>query len=207
MTDPKSRRSLGRWRLAAIILAIVSLVLFICLIAILVTTHTRKKKITTCGSKEKGQYGHIDLKESDNPSVFHHLTSKEIEDQPNADRIQIENNRIPFAPYRPVTGPEHVRSIEMATVQVDRAGTMFEDVYDGKLFNCNSKCLMIRYITPVSSVQSGEDVKHGMSPIRGPQLFDLRFKNERIAYELSLQELSVFYAGYKPMQALANYLR
>jgi hypothetical protein len=27
-----------------------------------------------------------------------------------------------------------------------------------------------------------------MSAIKGPQLYDIRFKNERIAYELSLQE-------------------
>jgi Cu2+-containing amine oxidase len=38
----------------------------------------------------------------------------------------------------------------------------------------------------------------GMSPISGPRLFDIRFKGERIAYEISLQELTVFYSGYKP---------
>ncbi|XP_052068796.1 putative amine oxidase [copper-containing] [Mytilus californianus] len=400
MADPKARRSLGRWRLATFIFSFVALVLFICIVAILITIHTRKKKITTCESKENGQYGHIDLKESDNPSVFHDLTSKEVKglmkylysqktlnlvktadmkvntsyvflselylprknsvldyldkkatkparearvillrgdkQTPDIEEIIVgplpnptghrpnpnRKKSIPFI-YRPITGPEHVGSIEMVTVKVDQVlGTMFEDVYDGKLFNCNSKCLMIRYITPVSSVQSGEkrrktwywlsqtaeyfilhpldfsvlvdldgpnftieqvwfdgklyktltdvldyyeankgsfskikfpDVssdlfstmnqrgtppispplrnpvqvspdgkrynvkdRHveymswqfdfGMSPIRGPQLYDLRFKNERIAYELSLQELSVFYAGYKPMQALANYL-
>jgi hypothetical protein len=31
-------------------------------------------------------------------------------------------------------------------------------------------------------------------------------KNERIAYELSLQEIAVFYSGHNPMQAFANYL-
>jgi Cu2+-containing amine oxidase len=45
-----------------------------------------------------------------------------------------------------------------------------------------------------------------MSAIKGPQLYDIRFKNERIAYELSLQEIAVFYSGHNPMQAFANYL-
>jgi diamine oxidase len=45
----------------------------------------------------------------------------------------------------------------------------------------------------------------GMSPISGPRLFDIRFKGERIAYEISLQELTVFYSGYKPVDYTANY--
>ena len=45
-----------------------------------------------------------------------------------------------------------------------------------------------------------------MSTVKGPQLYDIRFKNERIAYELSLQEIAVFYSGNKPIDALAHYL-
>jgi diamine oxidase len=50
------------------------------------------------------------------------------------------------------------------------------------------------------------DFDFRMSAIKGPQLYDIRFKNERIAYELSLQEIAVFYSGHNPMQAFANYL-
>lgn len=38
-----------------------------------------------------------------------------------------------------------------------------------------------------------------MSTIRGPALYDIRFLGERIAYEISLSELSVFYSGFSPM--------
>ncbi|XP_071096192.1 putative amine oxidase [copper-containing] [Haliotis cracherodii] len=34
-----------------------------------------------------------------------------------------------------------------------------------------------------------------MSPQSGPQLYDIRFLDERIAYEISLQEIAVFYSG------------
>ncbi|XP_062589035.1 putative amine oxidase [copper-containing] isoform X1 [Saccostrea cucullata] len=44
-----------------------------------------------------------------------------------------------------------------------------------------------------------------MSSTRGPQLYDIRFQNNRIVYELALQEISVFYSGYKPTQMFANY--
>jgi hypothetical protein len=45
-----------------------------------------------------------------------------------------------------------------------------------------------------------------MATVKGPQLYDIRFKNERIAYELSLQEIAVFYSGHKPTDVLAHYL-
>ncbi|XP_071156029.1 putative amine oxidase [copper-containing] [Mytilus edulis] len=45
-----------------------------------------------------------------------------------------------------------------------------------------------------------------MSTIHGPQLYDIRFKNERIAYELSIQEIAVFYSGFKPNDILAQFL-
>ncbi|XP_060064118.1 putative amine oxidase [copper-containing] [Ylistrum balloti] len=44
-----------------------------------------------------------------------------------------------------------------------------------------------------------------MSPVSGPQIYDVRFRDERIAYEISLQEIVVFYAGSKPSQMLAEY--
>ncbi|XP_052080669.1 putative amine oxidase [copper-containing] [Mytilus californianus] len=41
---------------------------------------------------------------------------------------------------------------------------------------------------------------------RGPRLNDIRYKNERIAYEVSSQELALFYFGYKPFEYTAYYL-
>ena len=40
----------------------------------------------------------------------------------------------------------------------------------------------------------------------GPALFDVRFKNHRIAYELSLQEALSFYSGGTPTFGSANFL-
>ena len=44
-----------------------------------------------------------------------------------------------------------------------------------------------------------------MKPSVGPHLFDIRFDGTRIAYELSLQEVLVFYSGYGPSQINTNY--
>lgn len=49
------------------------------------------------------------------------------------------------------------------------------------------------------------DFDFRMSSTRGPQLYDIRFQNDRIVYELALQEVSVFYSGYKPTQMFSNY--
>lgn len=37
-----------------------------------------------------------------------------------------------------------------------------------------------------------------MSPFTGPAVYDVRFKGERIAYEIAMAELSVFYSGDAP---------
>ena len=44
-----------------------------------------------------------------------------------------------------------------------------------------------------------------MKPSVGPQIFDIRFDGTRIAYEISLQEVLVFYSGYGPSQVNTNY--
>ncbi|XP_061163532.1 putative amine oxidase [copper-containing] [Saccostrea echinata] len=44
-----------------------------------------------------------------------------------------------------------------------------------------------------------------MSSTHGPQLYDIRYQNKRIVYELALQEIGVFYSGYEPTQMFANY--
>ncbi|XP_011438553.3 putative amine oxidase [copper-containing] [Magallana gigas] len=44
-----------------------------------------------------------------------------------------------------------------------------------------------------------------MSSTRGPQLYDIRFQNDRIVYEIGLQEISVFYSGKTPTQMFSNF--
>lgn len=39
-----------------------------------------------------------------------------------------------------------------------------------------------------------------MSPFTGPSVYDIRFKGERIAYEIGLSEISIYYSGFAPMQ-------
>lgn len=45
-----------------------------------------------------------------------------------------------------------------------------------------------------------------MSSMSGPQIFDIRFNKKRIAYELSLQEISVMYSGHDPSMRFADYV-
>lgn len=40
----------------------------------------------------------------------------------------------------------------------------------------------------------------------GVQLFDIRFDEQRIVYELSLQEAAAFYSGWSPMQMMTDYV-
>ena len=39
---------------------------------------------------------------------------------------------------------------------------------------------------------------YGVKTTKGVQIYDAQFLNERIIYELSLQEISVFYSGMDP---------
>ena len=400
MADPKVRREVGRWRILAFLLILIALALLVVIIILLVKFHTDQNKISTCGSPDKSKYGHVDLKESATPSVFHDLTSNEINglmaflhsqkelnlvkaadmmvnssyvflseihlpskqsvldyldrkgEKParEAHVIMFRGDKqtpdieeiivgplpkptgyrvVPYRPlsipfrYRPITGPEHIGVLTFLTKIVEQfLGHMLEEMYGGRLLNCGGKCLTFQYITPVASSLSGEkrrktwyllsqnaeyytlhqldfsvlidqdgpkytieqvwfngqlynslndvlnfyngnkvslkkikfpdvnknlfstmnqrgtppidpplrnpvqvspdgkryniedrhvnymfwDFDFRMSAIKGPQLYDIRFKNERIVYELSLQEIAVFYSGHKPMQALANYL-
>ncbi|KAK3757037.1 hypothetical protein RRG08_041813 [Elysia crispata] len=44
------------------------------------------------------------------------------------------------------------------------------------------------------------------SPFTGPQLYDIRFKGERIVYELSVSEIAAIYSGGKPWTQAADYV-
>ncbi|XP_076443736.1 putative amine oxidase [copper-containing] isoform X2 [Babylonia areolata] len=45
-----------------------------------------------------------------------------------------------------------------------------------------------------------------LSAFTGPQVYNVRFQGDRIAYELGVSEIAVFYAGYNPMQRLTNFV-
>lgn len=45
-----------------------------------------------------------------------------------------------------------------------------------------------------------------MSSVSGPQLFDIMYKNKRIIYELSLQEIAIFHSGHQPWIKFADYV-
>lgn len=52
----------------------------------------------------------------------------------------------------------------------------------------------------------GWDFDVRMSTISGPQIFDIRYNNERIVYELSLQELAAFYSSASPAHRFSDYV-
>ncbi|CAG5121784.1 unnamed protein product [Candidula unifasciata] len=45
-----------------------------------------------------------------------------------------------------------------------------------------------------------------MSALTGPSLYDIRFKGERIAYELGLAEIAVFYSGYNSLHRITDFV-
>jgi len=45
-----------------------------------------------------------------------------------------------------------------------------------------------------------------MSPTHGPQMFDIRFNGDRIAYEISLEDIAVFYSANNPAIRFADYV-
>ncbi|CAG5118821.1 unnamed protein product, partial [Candidula unifasciata] len=44
------------------------------------------------------------------------------------------------------------------------------------------------------------------SPLTGPALNDVRFKGQRIAYQISLSEVAVYYSGYSPFAQTSNFV-
>lgn len=50
----------------------------------------------------------------------------------------------------------------------------------------------------------GWSFNYRMSTNSGPMLFDVRYKHERIAYEISLQEIAVFYSGFSPASRFSD---
>lgn len=88
---------------------------------------------------------------------------------------------------------------------LNRKGTLFPSeplsppiTYEpsGKRYSINGR--HIKYL--------GWDFDVRMSTISGPQLFDIKFFDERIVYELSLQEVAVFYSANSPAIRFADYV-
>lgn len=75
-----------------------------------------------------------------------------------------------------------------------RSPRMFEP--DGKRFSVSGR--HIKYM--------GWSFDFRMDSVSGPQLFDIRFKDKRIVYELSLQEAISFYSGFSPYFMAADFV-
>ncbi|KAK3083681.1 hypothetical protein FSP39_001420 [Pinctada imbricata] len=45
-----------------------------------------------------------------------------------------------------------------------------------------------------------------LSTSYGPQIYDVRFRGKRIAYEIGLQEISVYYSGNSPQQRFSDFI-
>ena len=52
----------------------------------------------------------------------------------------------------------------------------------------------------------GWDLDLRLSTISGPQLFDIRYRGTRIVYELSLQDIAVYYSAHNPANRFADYI-
>ncbi|RUS74887.1 hypothetical protein EGW08_017352 [Elysia chlorotica] len=65
---------------------------------------------------------------------------------------------------------------------------------DGKRYSLSSR--QVHYL--------GWQFNLRMSSLSGPQLFDVRFRGDRIAYEISLQEIVVTYSAYNPMHQVTD---
>ena len=45
-----------------------------------------------------------------------------------------------------------------------------------------------------------------LSSLTGPQIYDVRYQGDRIAYELGLSEIAVFYSGDSPVQRVTDFV-
>ncbi|KAL8606748.1 hypothetical protein ACOMHN_018782 [Nucella lapillus] len=67
---------------------------------------------------------------------------------------------------------------------------------DGKRYSINHR--------HVSYLHWKFDIR--LSGFTGPQVYDVRFQGDRIAFELGVSEIAVFYSGYSPMQRVTNFV-
>lgn len=97
------------------------------------------------------------------------------------------------APKTPLFSSYEHRGIPQSQ-KARRAPRMFEP--DGKRFSVSGR--HIKYMDWSFDFR--------LDSVSGPQLFDIRFKDKRIIYELSLQEAICFYSGYSPYFMAANFV-
>lgn len=96
----------------------------------------------------------------------------------------------------PKNGPDLFSSIhrrgEEEPLQSKRPPKLVEP--DGKRYSLSNR--QVNYL--------GWQFNFRMSSLSGPQLFDVRFKGDRIAYEISLQELVVVYSAHNAMHQVTD---
>lgn len=97
------------------------------------------------------------------------------------------------APQEPLFSSYESRGIPQSQ-NARRAPRMFEP--DGKRFGVSGR--HVKYMSWSFDFR--------IDSVSGPQLFDIRFKDKRIIYELSLQEAISFYSGYSPYFMAANFV-
>ena len=97
------------------------------------------------------------------------------------------------APKTPLFSSYEHRGIPQSQ-KARRAPRMFEP--DGKRFSVSGR--HIKYMNWSFDFR--------MDSVSGPQLFDIRFDDKRIIYELSLQEAISYYSGYSPYFMAANFV-
>jgi len=97
------------------------------------------------------------------------------------------------APQRPLFSSYDPSGIPQSQ-KARRRPRMFEP--DGKRFSVSGR--HIKYMNWSFDFR--------MDSVSGPQLFDIRFKDERIIYELSLQEAISFFSGFSPYFMAANFV-
>ncbi|XP_060064123.1 putative amine oxidase [copper-containing] [Ylistrum balloti] len=105
----------------------------------------------------------------------------------------VTKTKVPFPPQNDNTFSKMTRRGPAFQNEFKRDPLQFEP--DGK-----------RYAIHHNHVEyMGWKFYYRMSSVSGPQVYDIRFRNERIAYEISLQEIVVLYAGFKPGQMFPDY--
>lgn len=106
--------------------------------------------------------------------------------------MAIDKSFIP-APQKPLFSSYEHHGIPQSQ-KARRAPRMFEP--DGKRFSVSGR--HIKYMDWSFDFR--------MDSVSGPQLFDIRFKDKRVVYELSLQEAISYYSGYSPYFMAANFV-
>lgn len=83
---------------------------------------------------------------------------------------------------------------DFVPAQPQRPPTLVEP--DGKRYSVKGK--KVEYL--------GWSFNFRLSSLTGPAVYDVRYKGQRVAYEVALSEVAVFYSGYSPFGQTTNYV-